>query len=138
MHAWNNPRQRFSLRLPWAYNGSLLTLTFSQSRQDTLDTENRNDLCYHPKCVKFSIAARARRSRAFALTQSTGDSAVASVAGCARPSHAARRVLHISVSLVCFIFQRLSSLERINGKYITPPRYYDGRLIYSVLVLTLT
>ena len=61
-----------------------------------------------------------------------------SIAGRARPSHAARGVLHISVSLVCFIFQRLSSLERINGKYNTPPRGYDGGFIYLVLVITLT
>ena len=63
----------------------------------TLDTEDRNDLCYLPHCVKPSIAGRARPSHAVGLTKPTGDTAVPSVAGRARPSHAARRVLQISV-----------------------------------------
>ena len=64
--------------------------------EDTLDTEDRNDLCYPPHCVKPSIAGRARPSHAVGLTKPTGDTAVPSVAGRARPSHAARRVLQIS------------------------------------------
>ena len=63
--------------------------------EDTLDTEDRNDLCYPPHCVKPSIAGRARPSHAVGLTKPTGDTAVPSVAGRARPSHAAHRVLQI-------------------------------------------